>query len=207
MFNTLSAQQKKIWDYYYDYYKKNWVCPTYADAAEFFEISTAGVFKHVINLEKLGYLYRSASWVVSLFLSNLSRVKVIAKASCGYGNNISDVDIEEYSDSHQEIEVPSAMIKNWDAWYALIAEWDSMKDIWINNWDYLVIKYQSFAQNGDIVVAIIKDGFEEKATIKQYWKGPQEILKPKNSLFRPIILDENTQAEIRWKLVWVIRKY
>jgi len=69
----------------------------------------------------------------------------------------------------------------------------------LNN-DYVVIRQQSFAANGDIVVALIDD----EATVKRFYKENDHIrLQPENSLMDPIILNDVT---ILGKVTGVFRK-
>jgi len=168
-------------------------------------MSTAGVYKHILNLEKLGYLTRTASGNVEIN-KNLQKVKVLWDISCGHWIDV--IEIEPYSNFSEEIEVPSSMLKSFDTGYALKAEWDSMNEIGIFDWDYVVIKYQNTINDGDIGVVIIKDDFEEKALLKQIYKTPSSVLlKPKNERFGSIILWKDKHVEIRWKLVWVISNF
>ena len=66
-----------------------------------------------------------------------------------------------------------------------------MIDIGINDGDYVVVKQQQVADNGDIVVAIVDDG----ATVKRFFKEKDHIrLQPENENMDPIIVDNCTIA-------------
>ena len=70
----------------------------------------------------------------------------------------------------------------------------------INSGDYVVVKEQPTANNGDIVVAIIDDG----ATVKRFYKESNHIrLQPENSSMEPII---TTGCSIAGKVVAVFRR-
>jgi repressor LexA len=72
----------------------------------------------------------------------------------------------------------------------------------ILNGDYVVVKEQQNAYNGDIVVAVLKNGF---ATLKRFYKEATRIrLQPANSTMSPIYV---TDVEIRGKVVAVIRHF
>lgn len=61
-----------------------------------------------------------------------------------------------------------------------------MIDIGINDGDYIVVKQQQTAHNGEIIVALIEDG----ATVKRFYKEDGYIrLQPENSTMDPIIVD------------------
>ncbi len=71
--------------------------------------------------------------------------------------------------------------------FMLSVHGDSMIEIGINDGDYVVVKEQPVADNGDIVVAIIDDG----ATVKRFYKEANRIrLQPENSSMDPIYVDD-----------------
>lgn len=78
---------------------------------------------------------------------------------------------------------------------------DSMIEIGINDGDFVAVKEQKTANNGDIVVAIVEDG----ATVKRFFKERDHIrLQPENSSMEPIIVREN--VSIAGKVVAVFRR-
>lgn len=65
--------------------------------------------------------------------------------------------------------------------------------------DYVLIKQQSNAENGDMVVALVEDG----ATVKRFFK--EEVvyrLQPENDFMDPIIVES---VEILGKVIGVFR--
>ena len=84
--------------------------------------------------------------------------------------------------------------------FMLAVRGDSMIEAGINHGDYVVVKEQPVANNGDIVVAIIDDG----ATVKRFYKEKDHIrLQPENSSMDPII---TTNCSIAGKVVAVFRR-
>lgn len=68
--------------------------------------------------------------------------------------------------------------------FMLSVRGDSMIEAGINDGDYVVVKEQPVANNGDIVVALIDDG----ATVKRFYREKDHIrLQPENSSMDPII--------------------
>ena len=64
---------------------------------------------------------------------------------------------------------------------------ESMIEAGIHDGDYVIVRQQSTAQNGDIVVAMTED---DEATVKRFFKEKNFIrLQPENSTMEPIILD------------------
>lgn len=84
--------------------------------------------------------------------------------------------------------------------FMLSVRGESMIEAGINDGDYVVVKEQPVANNGDIVVALIEDG----ATVKRFYKEKDHIrLQPENSTMSPII---TTNCIIAGKVVAVFRR-
>ena len=84
--------------------------------------------------------------------------------------------------------------------FIVIAVGDSMIEAGILNGDYILVKKQNTALNGEIVVALIGD----EATVKTFYKEKDHIrLQPQNSTMDPIIVPT---CEILGKVAGVFRK-
>lgn len=84
--------------------------------------------------------------------------------------------------------------------FLLSVHGESMIEAGINDGDYIVVKEQQTAENGDIVVALIDDG----ATVKRFFKERDHIrLQPENSTMEPIIVHE---CSIVGKVVALFRR-
>lgn len=84
--------------------------------------------------------------------------------------------------------------------FMLSVRGDSMIEAGINDGDYVVVKEQPVANNGDIVVALIDDG----ATVKRFYREKDHIrLQPENSSMDPIITRD---CSIAGKVVAVFRR-
>jgi repressor LexA len=78
---------------------------------------------------------------------------------------------------------------------------DSMVNAGILNGDYVLVRDQDSAQNGEIVVALV-DG--EEATVKRFFKEKDRIrLQPENNLMDPIY---SHNVSILGKVIGVYRK-
>ena len=74
--------------------------------------------------------------------------------------------------------------------FLLRAKGNSMDQVGINNSDLVLVRQQSTAENGDIVVALVDDS----ATVKEFYKqGNTILLKPKSSdpTHKPIVLTDD----------------
>ena len=70
--------------------------------------------------------------------------------------------------------------------------------------DYVVVQQQETAENGDIVVALLDNGF---ATLKSFYKENNRIrLQPANDSMDPIYVLPS-EIKIQGKVTGVIRRY
>lgn len=72
--------------------------------------------------------------------------------------------------------------------FILTVHGDSMINIGINDGDYLIVQESHEASDGDIIVALVNDGFESGATVKRFYREQDHIrLQPENDNMEPII--------------------
>ena len=84
--------------------------------------------------------------------------------------------------------------------FMLTVRGESMIEAGILDGDYILVKRQNTAENGEIVVALIED----EATVKTFYKEKDHIrLQPENSTMDPIIVPN---CEILGKVAGVFRK-
>ena len=84
--------------------------------------------------------------------------------------------------------------------FMLTVSGESMIEAGILDGDYILVKKQNIARNGEIVVALIED----EATVKTFYKESDHIrLQPENSTMDPIIVKN---CEILGKVAGVFRK-
>ena len=76
--------------------------------------------------------------------------------------------------------------------FMLSVSGDSMIKAGILDHDYIVVRKQNFANNSDIVVALI-DG--EETTVKRYFRELRCVrLQPENDAYQPIVGGDNIQV-------------
>ncbi|MBI3544248.1 MAG: repressor LexA, partial [Deltaproteobacteria bacterium] len=109
--------------------------------------------------------------------------------------------------THNEtVDVPATMLKVKDAKlsFVLKVQGDSMIDDGILDGDYVVIKKQMQAENGQTVVALINN----EATIKRFYRRAGQVeLHAANPKYKPIIVAESESDEFKIEgiLMGVIR--
>lgn len=202
---TLYKRQKQILDYINQNIDKFGCAPTLTEIASHLGLSSlATVHEHLGALEKKGLIrrYRGAVRGIEVLghkikssLSQFVELPVLGFIACG-------APLEPYTDPNATLAVNSGLVKEGDDSYVLQAKGDSMMDDGILSGDYLVIKKQKNANNGDIVVAVLSNGF---ATLKRFYREADRVrLQPANSTMSPIYVKN---VEIQGKVVAVIRQF
>ena len=108
--------------------------------------------------------------------------------------------IEAYQDVSETMAVPDLLAPSGDA-YVLKVRGDSMIDAHIADGDFVLIRPQSTARNGDIVVAQVE---ENAVTLKRFFKEKDKVrLQPANPAYPDQIYDD---VRIQGKLIGVIRR-
>jgi len=204
----LYKRQKQILDYINKNISKYGCAPTLTEIADFFGLSSLStVHEHLAVLEKKGLIrrYRGAVRGIEVLEQDEDKkienrdgsieLPVLGFIACGEP-------IEPYTDPNATLSVNSNLIRPGDKSFVLQAKGDSMIDDGILSGDYVVVKEQKDAHNGDIVVAVLKNGF---ATLKRFYREATRVrLQPANSTMSPIYV---TDVEIRGKVVAVIRQF
>lgn len=91
-----------------------------------------------------------------------------------------------------EMPIPARFVGRGDN-FILNVHGDSMINIGINDGDYLIVQESKEASNGEIVVAMVNDGFESGATVKRFYKENGHFrLQPENDTMEPIIAEDVT---------------
>ena len=151
--------------------------------------STSTVHGHLIRLEKKGLLYRDsmkprAISVPSdhqMYRTEMINVPIVGRVSAGTPI-LATENIEDY------IALPQSMLGEGEH-YVLGVRGESMIEAGIMDGDYVVVRKQPTAYNGDIVVAMVEDD----ATVKRFYRENGHFrLQPENPTMEPIIVPEVT---------------
>ncbi|MCB2128073.1 MAG: transcriptional repressor LexA [Rhodobacteraceae bacterium] len=120
------------------------------------------------------------------------------------GRIAAGVPIEAISEVSHHVAVPGSMLSGRGQHYALEVKGDSMIEAGINDGDVVVIREQSTADNGDIVVALV-EGHE--ATLKRFRRrGGMIALEAANPAYETRVLPEDS-VKVQGRLVGLIRSY
>jgi repressor LexA len=120
------------------------------------------------------------------------------------GRIAAGVPIEAIQQISHHVTVPSTMLAGTGEHYALEVKGDSMIEAGINDGDIVVIREQSGAENGDIVVALVED---HEATLKRFRrKGNMIALEAANPAYETRMFPDHL-VKVQGKLVGLIRSY
>ena len=204
---SLTKRQQQIYDYIEEYIERKGFGPTVREICEAVNLSSPStVHVHLRTLEEKGFIVRDSLKSRSIALPHKEEAQ--AHGSAAYENVVSlpvvgRVAAGEPILAEQNIEntltLPTELVGD-SASFILSVRGDSMIEVGINDGDYVVVKEQQVARNGEIVVGLIEDG----ATVKRFFKESDHIrLQPENSSMEPIIVKD---CAIVGKVVAVMRK-
>lgn len=201
---TLYKRQKQILDFISQYIQKNGYSPTLTEIAEAIGVSSlATVHEHLTTMEKKGVIKRYEGSVRGIELID----KKLGQLTQGIelpimGFIAAGKPIEPYTDPHASVHVSPSLLTGKKRAFVLQVKGDSMIDEGIIDGDYVVVEQKETANNGEIVVAILENGF---ATLKRFFKEATRVrLEPANAKMSPIFAKEVT---IQGKVVGVIRRF
>jgi repressor LexA len=214
----LSKRQAEIFDFVVKYADKHGYPPTVREIGEAVGLaSPSTVHAHLANLERAGLLRRDPTKPRALEVVGRSRRAAAAapapaplRAPVGEQNRLplvgeiaaggpllAEENIEEY------LAVPEPLSRGGEE-FLLRVKGDSMVDAGILEGDYVVVRRQQTAQDGDIVVALAgEDEAADEATVKRFFRENGRVrLQPENDALDPLFPDH---VQILGKVIGVFR--
>ena len=160
--------------------------------------STSTVHAHLNHLEQQGLIRRDSTKpraleVIDGTQSRGRSVPLVGRVTAGLPI-LAIENIEEY------LTLPQEML-GYDDLFCLRVQGESMVDVGILDGDIIVVREQSDAENGEIVVAMIDD----EATVKRiYYEKKQVRLQPENRTMAPIYAGH---VQVLGKVVALFRQF
>ena len=210
----LTKRQHEIYDYVTGYVHRHGYPPTVREIGEAVGLaSPSTVHGHLANLERAGYLRRDPTKPRALELVgreraaaepgavDAARVRVlplVGQIAAG-GPLLAEQNVEDY------LAVPEPLSSGGGEEFLLRVRGESMIEAGILPDDYVVVRRQQTAQNGDIVVALAgEDEATEEATVKRFFRESGRIrLQPENRALEPLY---PAHVQILGKVVGVFRR-
>lgn len=208
MSTNLTDKQKRILDFIKSTTKERGYPPSIREIGDAVGLSsTSTVHGYLKRLEEKGVIRRDPTKPRALEIieqadgystledtasKEMINVPVVGRVAAGQPI-LAQENVEDY------FPLPLEFVQHGQA-FMLKVKGDSMCEAGILNNDYIVVRKQDVAQNGDIVVALIDD----EATVKRFYKEKDCIrLQPENKYMEPIIVKD---VKILGKVIAVLRK-
>ncbi|MFD2682684.1 transcriptional repressor LexA [Bacillus seohaeanensis] len=203
--SKLSKRQNDILEYIKEAVRTKGYPPSVREIGEAVGLaSSSTVHGHLARLESKGLIRRDptkprAIEILNLEEDNIPRQNVVNVPLIGKvtaGQPITAVEnVEEF------FPLPERLAPADEQVFMLEIMGDSMIEAGILNGDFVIVRQQQAANNGDIVVAMTE---EDEATVKRFFKEKDYIrLQPENSIMEPIIL---RNVSILGKVIGVYRQ-
>ncbi|MCX8160170.1 MAG: transcriptional repressor LexA [Candidatus Saccharicenans sp.] len=197
---SLTGRQKQILEKIQEFILEHGYAPTVRELGQLVGLNNpSAVFKHLVSLEKKGYLRREGGEVRLAQVPDAVsavRLPLVGLVPAGTPREMFDT-------LGETVEVPSwfASRKQGNL-FCLRVTGKSMIDAYIDDGDLVVIEQTEVASSGEMVVALLEDG---SVTLKRLRREKDRVLLvPENPAFRPI---EVKELRIVGRVVGVIRKY
>ncbi|ABW66044.1 transcriptional repressor LexA [Desulfosudis oleivorans] len=188
MRDSLTARQQQVLEYFQHEIAETGASPSLRQAADALSVSHTAISQALKLLEKKGYITRHGRYSRDIHVLNpmnqsagmhrWREIPVIGAITAG---------LPMYA--QQEWEGTLVLDRSCfpgDNLFALRVKGDSMKDAAILDGDLVICEPRQFAENGEIVVALVNG---EEATVKRFFKRQDHIeLKPENPAYAPLKL-------------------
>jgi len=150
--------------------------------------SSSTVHAHLLHLEEKGYLRRDPSKPRAIIpvdnpipetIDDVIALPLVGRVAAGVPIT-AEQNIDDY------IPVPASFVGS-GTHFMLKVQGESMIEAGIMDGDYLIVREQAIASNGEIVVALVNG---EEATVKRFYRRDKYVeLVPENSAMQPIVSD------------------
>ncbi len=202
MNEDLTARQEQILSYIKNQIKTTGYPPSVREIGHAVGLkSSSTVHAHLVQLEEKGYLRKDPTKPRAIIpvptqeeqsLTQIISLPLVGQVAAGVPI-LAEQNIEAF------IPVPQELIGG-GSHFMLQVRGDSMIEAGIFEGDYLIVRQQADANNGEIVVAVIED----EATVKRLFKHDGYVeLRPENQAMQPIIVPH---ASIAGKVAGLLRR-
>lgn len=188
-YGKISAKQTEILEYIKQEILRKGYPPAVREICEAVHLkSTSSVHSHLETLEKNGYIRRDPTKPRAIEIIddtfNLTRREVVNIPMIGHVAAGQPILAEENIENY--FPVPAEFVPNQEV-FMLHVRGESMINVGIFDGDHILVKQQTTASNGDMVVALVDDS----ATVKTFYKEDGHYrLQPENDTMEPIIVNE-----------------
>jgi len=200
----LTERQRQVQRIIYDIYQETGRPPTVREIGQRLGLkSSCTVQRHLDALEKKGYIKRTPTKARSIEIVRSDDPRMVRRRSVSVplvGTVAAGKPLLAQENIEEIVALPADLLGEEDA-FMLRVKGDSMIGDGLFEGDLVVIRRQSTAENGEVVVALIDD----EATIKRFYREGERIrLQPSNPSLRPLYVSD---AAIVGKVVMALRMF
>ncbi|MFZ1948399.1 MAG: transcriptional repressor LexA [bacterium] len=195
----LTERQRQILDYIIASIRDRDRFPSYREIGRRFRLaSSATVSQHLAALVRKGFLTRAGRRLsLSPGLRPARGVPIVGKVAAG-------LPITAVENREGQLDL-AALFQGEADHFAVRVKGSSMRDAGVLDGDYVIVRRQDDAQDGDTVVACLGN---EEATVKvMRRRGGKIELVPRNPAYKSVIVDSaRDRLRIAGKVVGLVRK-
>ena len=210
----LAPRRQNILSFIQEFIQESGIPPTVRDIQRACNISSTSVVDYSLRLlERDGYLSRRPEVARGIELldqegqpiSSAPRVPIIGVIAAGEPLPVFSLEGAASVEEFDTVEVAPELQRRHGRLYGLKVKGMSMVDALIDDGDVVIVKPAQQAENGETVVAWLKQ--EEEATLKKFYlEGSQVRLQPANRQMAPLY-PAASNVEIRGRVVEIIRRF
>jgi len=201
----LTIRQKQVLRGIHDIYLEKGYPPTVREIGQRLGLSSScTVQRHLDTLERKGYIRRNRTKARSVEIVQSYDPAMVRRPTVSVpllGTVAAGQPMLAAENVEEVIALPTELVGQGDH-FMLRVRGESMVGVGLFDGDMVVVRRQSHARSGDIVVALLEG---EEATIKRLFKEDGRVrLQPENPSMQPIITDK---VSVLGKVVLGIRRF
>ena len=179
----LTNNEKAVYEYIQEKIAYDGYAPSVRDIAAALGIrSTSTVHAYMRRLEEKGYIQKEQGKSRAVKIERkgepdkMLRVPILGKVAAG-------IPITAVQTCEGYVDYPASMSRGKSSLFALRVQGESMINAGILDGDIVIVENRRYADEGEIVVALIDD----EATVKRFFRDNGRVrLQPENSKMKPI---------------------
>jgi len=183
--SLLNTRQKQILNYIKETLRSKGYPPSVREIGEAVGLSSSStVHSYLSKLEEMGFIRRDPTKPRAIDVldeapwrqKQVTPVPLVGRVTAGKP-------ILAVENIEETYPLPTELVGERDV-FMLTVQGESMINVGILDGDYVLVRSQNTARNGDIIVALVD---EEEATVKRFFKDKDCIrLQPENTMMQPI---------------------
>ncbi len=199
----LTEKQQAVLSFISKYVDKHTYPPTIREIADYFSISVKGAYDHLGALRKknrVNYVDRRSRTLEVISDEEEKSIHRTLEVPL-LGDVAAGRPILAEENWNGTIPIPLSLLRSSSQYFALKVRGDSMEQAGIIDGDLAVVEKREYAQDGEIVVAVV----DEAVTLKRFYKESNRIrLQAENPAYSPIYCQD---VRILGRLAGLLRKY